>query len=75
MMPTAYLSNGASKRRYGTIGSRIKAVFGRYNQTDGVNEIVEAIDAGRPALIFLNQYGHRESETQRFTESILGRLI
>ena len=74
-MPTAYLSNGSSKRRFGSIGSRLKAFFGRHNQTDGLEEIIQAIQGGQPALIFLNQYGHRETEKQKFTETILSRLI
>ena len=74
-MPTAYVSNGSSKRRYGSLGSRLRAFLGRYNQTDGIEEILEAIRSGRPALIFLNQYGHRETDKQRLTETLLSRLM
>ncbi len=74
-MPLAYISNGSSKRSMGTIGSRLRAFFGRKNKNASLDDVIDALKSKRPALIFLNQYGLHERDKVKFTESILSRLL
>ena len=74
-MPLAYLSNGSSKRKYGTHAARLKAFFGRKNKNIALDDFIDAVKTHKSALLFLNQYGLHERDKKQFTESVLDKLL
>ena len=69
-MPLAFISNGGNKLKYSTFGHRFIGLFTRKKQPT-TDELAELIQAGRPVLLFLNQYGIHEQKNARRTEEIL----
>ncbi len=69
-MPIAFISNGGNKLKYSTIGRRFVGLFTRKKKPT-VEELSQLVQASKPMLLFLNQYGIREQQNAAKTEEIL----